>query len=408
MSTESGPNPPTPQPNPSPAERTLAEQARRGVAQASRALDLSAEISRRSAQRRTKRWRDRAFVILQCAGAAGLAYALAKHVFDLPAPLFAPVAAVVCLGITYGQRLRRAIEITVGVAIGVLVGETIIHLFGIGVWQVALIVLVAMSLATLVGAGVLIATQAGVQAMVIALLASTPAGAFGRWFEAIIGCSVAVLLAAIVPTSALLRPRAQARSILHTQVELLQGVVQALRDQDRPAAEHLLSQARRTERELDRLRGYTNDGLELLRLSPFHRKRHQDVHGVSEVVEPLDRCVRNARVLIRRATVALQTGEAVPDLYVQWLQDLTECLDAIACAMDKQSYSQHTIDRLVSLGERTVHPAAGASLSAEVMRAQMRSMVVDLLMVTGLNFAQAQDLVQPAQPVAGTVIPAQP
>lgn len=385
-----------------PNERTLAEQARRRMEQAGRAIDLSAELSRRQAQQRTKRWRERAFVIAQCAGAAGIAYALAKHVFDLPAPLFAPVSAVVCLGITYGQRLRRAVEITVGVAIGVLVGETVVHFFGVGTWQVVLIVLVAMSLAAVVGAGVLISTQAGVQAMVIALLSSTPAGAFGRWFEAIIGCSVAVVFASIVPTSALLRPRTQARSILARQVQLLEGTAQALRERNVGCALPLLRQARQTERDLDRLRGYTSDGKELLRLSPFHRRHHHDVHGIDEVVEPLDRCVRNARVLIRRASVALQLGEMVPDLYVQWMADLAGYMGRIGDSVNNQHYEVGLLNDLAAMGERTASPAVGASLSAEVIRAQIRSMVVDLLMVAGLTHEQAVDRVASPLPVAGS------
>ena len=38
-------------------------------------------------------------------------------------PFFAPIAAVVSLGTSYGQRLRRVAEVTLGVAIGVFVGD---------------------------------------------------------------------------------------------------------------------------------------------------------------------------------------------------------------------------------------------------------------------------------------------
>ena len=88
-----------------------------------RALERSARLSRREAARRARVLRNKAYFIVQCALAAATSYALAKYLFRVAIPLFAPVAAMVCLGMTHGQRLRRALEITVGVAVGVFFGE---------------------------------------------------------------------------------------------------------------------------------------------------------------------------------------------------------------------------------------------------------------------------------------------
>ena len=63
----------------------------------------------------SKRWQ-----IAQCAVAAGVAWLIAADLLGHPTPFFAPVAAVVSLGTSYGQRLRRVAEVTVGVAVGVL------------------------------------------------------------------------------------------------------------------------------------------------------------------------------------------------------------------------------------------------------------------------------------------------
>ena len=55
-------------------------------------------------------------------------------------PFFAPIAAVVSLGTSYGQRLRRVAEVTVGVAVGVFVGDLHGAAVGSGWWQLTLIV----------------------------------------------------------------------------------------------------------------------------------------------------------------------------------------------------------------------------------------------------------------------------
>jgi uncharacterized membrane protein YgaE (UPF0421/DUF939 family) len=41
---------------------------------------------------------------------------------------------MISLGMSYGQRLRRVIDVTIGVAIGVLVGDIFVSFFGTGVW----------------------------------------------------------------------------------------------------------------------------------------------------------------------------------------------------------------------------------------------------------------------------------
>jgi uncharacterized membrane protein YgaE (UPF0421/DUF939 family) len=119
-----------------------------------RAFDLSERTTRlgyRSARRRLTRWRSRGFLIAQCAVTAGLAWWLAGEILHHPSPFFAPVAAILVLNVTYGNRLRRGVEVAIGVALGVLVGDVFVHVFGTGVWQIMVVVALAMSLATLVG-----------------------------------------------------------------------------------------------------------------------------------------------------------------------------------------------------------------------------------------------------------------
>jgi uncharacterized membrane protein YgaE (UPF0421/DUF939 family) len=89
---------------------------------------------RTSLRQRSARLRAKAWQVGQCSIAAGTAWFLASEVFGHDTPFFAPIAAVVSLGTSYGQRLRRVAEVTVGVAIGVLVGDLLTHWLGSGAW----------------------------------------------------------------------------------------------------------------------------------------------------------------------------------------------------------------------------------------------------------------------------------
>ena len=92
-------------------------------------------------------------MIAQAAGGAALAWWVATTLLGHPLPFFAPVTAMVCLGLTYDNRVRRVIELTIGVAIGVFVGDLFVQTFGSGVWQIAAVAFIAMSLAVLAGGG---------------------------------------------------------------------------------------------------------------------------------------------------------------------------------------------------------------------------------------------------------------
>ena len=154
-------------------------------------LDRMWSRGRTSLRVRVARLRSKSFAIAQCALAAGIAWFIAADLLGHQTPFFAPIAAVVSLGTSYGQRLRRVAEVTIGVAVGVLLGDLLVFWLGSGWWQVSLVVALAMSLAFLLDGGQLLVTQAAVQSIVITTLIAVPGAAFTRWTDALIGGCVA-------------------------------------------------------------------------------------------------------------------------------------------------------------------------------------------------------------------------
>ena len=136
------------------------------------------------------------FPILQASVAAGIAFGIGRYGLGHEYPFFAPICAWIALGFSADRSLRRVAEIAVGVAIGVGLGDALVHVIGTGLWQVAVVLFVAAILARLVDRGALLTTQAGVQAMVIVGLPTLAAGggALGRWTDALVGGSVAFVM----------------------------------------------------------------------------------------------------------------------------------------------------------------------------------------------------------------------
>ena len=101
------------------------------------------------------------FYILQVAIAAGAAYWAAHVVFGHDIPFFAPMATIIVLSTTGGERFRRSVELVVGVSLGVGLGDLIIANIGSGTWQIAVAVGIAIALGTFIDRSVLLANQAG-------------------------------------------------------------------------------------------------------------------------------------------------------------------------------------------------------------------------------------------------------
>jgi uncharacterized membrane protein YgaE (UPF0421/DUF939 family) len=353
----------------------------------------AARRSRASVQRRIERLRDRGFFIAQCALAAGVAWALARYVVGHPMPFFAPVAAMICLGFSFGQRLRRVAELMVGVAIGVGVGDLFVHVFGTGVAQVVFVVALAMTLAVLLGAGTLMTTQAGVQAALVTTLLPDPRAGFSRWVDAALGGLVALAAATIAPATAIRRPREQAAEVLNELASILLETADGLRRHDSEAVTDALRQARASESMLDELRDAAAEGVAVVRMSPFQRRYRGRVQQIADLVIPLDRAIRNIRVLVRRAAVSIWRDEPMPAEYPQLLERLAEGTRLIAASLFEPAAEPAARRMLGELGHRTAVLPLPSSLSAVVVLGQIRSTIVDLLELIGTSYDQARELV---------------
>ncbi|QWC84919.1 FUSC family protein [Nocardioidaceae bacterium] len=346
---------------------------------------------------RWQRLREKGFVVAQCALAAAAAWFIAADLLGHQNPFFAPIAAVIGLGTSYGQRLRRVLEVTFGVAVGVLLADLLVLGLGSGWWQIGIVVALAMSTALLLDAGTLFVTQAAVQSIIITAFATTAEASFTRWLDAVIGGTVAIVAAAVVPASVVRRPRTQAAVVTATMADLVRAAASCLQDRDVDNALSVLARARATEPLLRELSDAASEGLSVVTSSPWVRHRHTgEVQRMGELVGPLRRAMVNTRVLTRRVAVAAHRHEHVPEEYVALLAELAAALDEIT---DELRSGQPVVGarvRLLEVGEHTGIVSRAHSLSGEVVLAQVRSLVADLLQLSGMDVLEATDALPPA------------
>lgn len=174
---------------------------------------------------------------LVCAIAVAIAWLLARWLAGHERPMFAVVAAVVCLAPGLPNHGRQAIGMLSGVLTGILIGEASL-LFHVGedytltVTRLSTVTFLAILIASLWGQGAVAAIQSGVSALMVLTMGPVTAGP-ERIIDVLIGTAVGLTFSQVLLTPNPLKTlETSARKFLG---ELSQGVLiaeRAVRERD--------------------------------------------------------------------------------------------------------------------------------------------------------------------------------
>jgi uncharacterized membrane protein YgaE (UPF0421/DUF939 family) len=348
---------------------------------------------RAALRRRVRALRHMGLPVLQCAIAAALAWLVATEVFGHDRPFFAPIAVIICIGVGLGQRrLRRVVELVVGVSLGIGVGDLLVNSIGTGPWQLALVLGLAMTAAVLLGGGPLIVLQAGSSAVLVATLLP-PGGTAGidRMLDALIGGLLGLAAIAVLPGNPPGIARKHAVGMIGELTVALNAAADALEARDAEQAMQALRRIR-TQQPIDDFRDALRTAREIQTISPLHHRRQRDVlRSYLDAAEPLDHALRNCRVLLRRTRSALVDDEPVPAELVTGLRRLAGATELLAANLGGSTSATREALREAAATVDSDSLAHGG-FSGQVVAAQLRSMAVDLLQATGLRHDEARAL----------------
>jgi uncharacterized membrane protein YccC len=360
----------------------------------------AAERSRLSLRERLARlhasWRS----MIQAAVATAAAWLAATDLAGHPRPFFAPIAAVITLGVTYGQRSRRAIEVALGVTVGIAVADLLVLLIGSGTWQLVVVVLLAMVAAILLGSGTLLVTQAAASAvLVVTLQPPDETGiSFARALDAAIGATVGLLVGRLVlPVNVLRLVHESAEPVLRELAETLEDVAAALEARSEEATEAALLRARAIDDDLDRFREAIDVGQEGVMTTMPRRAARDQVALYATAVAQIDLAVRNTRVLARGAMRAVGTGDHTPPGVALAIRELAEAVRALGAVLADPGRDVDVVEPAVRAAAHATNVLdETANLSVSVIVGQIRSTATDLLRSTGMELAEAQGRVRAA------------
>ena len=275
--------------------------------------------------------------ILQTGVAACAAWFLAVLLLGLEEPTFAPIAAVISLGLAVGERSRRVIELTLGVAFGVVIADVLVSVIGIGAVQGGLLVALAMTAAVFLGRGDLGVNEAAISAMIL-MITFGPVGAGfppDRFLEALIGGGVALLVNALLPINPERMVSTAAHPIFDESVAVLEETAAALDEGDFERAQNALMKARAIDARVSSFKEALAAGHETARIAPPRRRalRHLEVYVAA--ADQIDLSARHVRILARSAFGIVRSGDSAPEPLTVAVRDLARATEALAAYLEE-------------------------------------------------------------------------
>jgi uncharacterized membrane protein YccC len=337
--------------------------------------------------------------VVQTAVAATLAWSAAALVLGHEQPFVAAIAAVISVGAVAGQTLKRAAEWILGVAVGLTVADLIMLAIGTGPVQTGVIVGLAMFAALLIRSGVMFVTEAGVSAVLVAGLDPTTSGVSpDRFLEALVGGGAALAVSAVFPSNPSTRARQAARPVLEDLATALRNAAAGLIGGNLELAEAALSEARRIDAPVARLREELDGGYQIARLSPPRRRHLGHLGYYVAAADQLDLAARDTRVLARAAVTLVREKGAAPGELAEAILGLALAVEALAGNLERPG---HTLDdarqfALGAAGEATSVLQKSNDLETSALVAQIRSTAIDLLQAAGMESSEALEALREA------------
>ena len=336
--------------------------------------------------------------VIQTAVAATGAYFLAIVLLGHESPYFAPIAAVISLSVTLGQRMRRAVELVFGVAVGLMVADLLVLVIGNGTLQIAVVVLLAMAAAVFFGGGTMLVNQAAVSAVLVVVL-QPPEDVFSpeRFVDALVGGGVALAINYLFPINPERLVERAAAPVFDELVAVLEEISAVLESGGEERAERVLQRARELDGRVRTMNEALEAGHETARLSPTRRRSLRQLEFYGSAGIRIELAVINTRVLARGVVNAIRRGDRIAPQLPEAVLDLSRSVRALATFLeDGEGPEEARRWALEAARTATEILEDRHELGISVLVGQVRSAAVDLLRSTGMGQASALQALEDA------------
>jgi hypothetical protein len=328
--------------------------------------------------------------LLQSTAAATAAWVIARQLNDHPDPFFAPIAAVVALNASRGERGANAVRLLVGVVVGITAGELAISALGGGYGTLALATFAGMAVAVALGAARVTIAQAASGAILTVAVADGQAGP-QRLVDALIGAGTALVFSQLLfsPEPVALLRRAESAA-LEDMGDGLELTARALERDDEKLAEQALSSMRELRDRLAEVSRMRRASRRVVRHSLAWRTRKAPVVRERENAGHLD-LLGGSCLMLTRTMLAMEA----PDRrrLAPSVRELAGAVTGLAEKPGDRPTRQRAADRALALARRAAS-SAQQSQAAPAAGVAIQMVATDVMVFCGVDPEQAADAVR--------------
>jgi uncharacterized membrane protein YgaE (UPF0421/DUF939 family) len=334
----------------------------------------------------TRRVIESAPAILQIVLAATASYAFTTLAFGHANPIFSVTVAITALGFTRDARPRRIVSTAIGMVTGIALSELLLLLIGQGLWQMSIVLLIALTTARFITGSAAFALTVGIQAMLVYIMPAPEGGAFVRSLDGLVGGLTALIFTAIIPRDPRGLANKDANKLFTIFLDSLDALKLAVRNVDVAIVDEALTRVRRSQPLVDNWRLSLDSAIAISKISPFLRKYQDELSGQVRLMRGMDLATRNLRVVVRRVDFLVRDG--VPRPY------LADLFGQISAATQQLALGLESPERLREAQEQFVEiihqlDPKKFGIADQIREASvlllLRPLLVDLLCASGMS-----------------------
>lgn len=331
--------------------------------------------------------------VVQSAVGASLAWVIAHDLLGNPSPVFAPIAAWLCLGFRQDRVPRKVAELGAGASIGVLVGEVFSRWMELGWWQIIVVLVTAAMFGRFLDRGELFTMQTGVNGMVVVGMswyAAETGGVTGRALDALVGSGVAFVIAVLLPRRPLERPHRYARDTWTEIATALDMLAEGMRAADMERLRDVAGQLRAVRQVSADWENTLATAREVVTFNPTLWRSRTHLHELNRLLRLAQRTEATLEMLARQSLSMVEEVGHVPAIG-GLVADCAAATHQLAQAISQWDRPESARAILTAVAARSAPgEIASADWRPAALMAIVRALTVDLLRTSGLSRSDAR------------------
>jgi uncharacterized membrane protein YgaE (UPF0421/DUF939 family) len=318
---------------------------------------------------------------------ATVAWLFARRVLGHPQPFFAPIAAAVSLSVSHVQRSQRALQLMIGVTLGIGIGEALQAAFGDGALVIGLAVLVSVTAWLLVewrfiGQGMLFVNQMMVSAILVIALHRSGTGS-ERIIDALVGGVVAIVVGTLLfPAAPLPLLDSSVRRMLVTLAGTLGEAAAFTQRRVAPSPTWALEMGQSIHSCVADLAGARGTARRVARIAPRRWSQRGAVAAAERRAAHLDLLANSTLSVVRAYLAALDRDEQLPRALADAIRELADAFELAADAADVNAVEVHSRaerarELAASLGEQADPQAQVCAVLIRACARDLESVLAD-------------------------------